>query len=696
MSAGALPQRLALVATVLGGLSNIGSAEAQYHAAAPESLDCTTLDCAGVLPGATRFERPEGRPYAVGYAGESDEPVGWVVLSTDVVDVPAYSGKPLVTLVGLTPEGIIAGARVVHHSEPILLVGIPEQELHDFVSFYVGKPADVRVVVGTARGDALQVDVISGATVTALAQNQTILDSARLLGAAVGVVDVAQAGVGHFVEEAEPWTWQRMVDEEVFGRLTVTKAEMGEGESRDAFIDLWFTIADAPQVGRALLGDREYEYRLGQLESGQHLFVILGNGSSSFKGSAFVRGGIFDRVRVEQGLTQVVFRDTDYTNLTIRTPGAPTFREGALFVTRSANIDPGAPYSLVFLGSRYDGRGGFTRDFREFSAEHRLPSSVYYSESRASDAIWVQAWHNNIWDAVILVVFLLFVIGVFVMRKRTTASSKRLRKLHLATMLVSFLMVGVHMGAQPSVTQVLTLLDSIVHEWRFELFASEPLIFIMWVFIFIVSLIWGRGVFCGWVCPYGAMNELVFEVGKRIGIKPRELPEAWHSKLRWVRYFVLAGLIAAFFYDSILGERLAEIEPFKSTFLVPFWNRDVLLIVWWVVLFALALTWHRPFCRYLCPLGAGLAIFNNFRFAGPKRRKFCSSCTICARGCEPRAIRPDGTIDQRECLMCMQCEANYRDDEVCPPLIGVRRLMSKHDARSKQKLAVLNEQIEDV
>ena len=44
-------------------------------------------------------------------------------------------------------------------------------------------------------------------------------------------------------------------------------------------------------------------------------FVILGMGSDSFKGSGFVRGGIFDRVRVEQGLNQLIFRDRDYFNL---------------------------------------------------------------------------------------------------------------------------------------------------------------------------------------------------------------------------------------------------------------------------------------------------------------------------------------------------------------------------------------------
>ena len=76
-------------------------------------------------------------------------------------------------------------------------------------------------------------------------------------------------------------------------------------------------------------------------------------------------------------------------------------------------------------------------------------------------------------------------------------------------------------------------------------------------------------------------------------------------------------------------------------------------------------------------MGAGLALFNTFRFAGPRRRNFCESCNICERGCEPKAIRPDGTIDPRECLSCMDCEASYRNHEQCPPLVGIDRLMAK-------------------
>lgn len=699
-----MSERALLFISMLGGLLLSGGVAAaqQHRREAPATLDCTVLDCEAVLPGAAAFRRDEGAAYAVAIdpAGET---VGWVALSTDVVDVVAYSGKPLVTLVGLSTEGMITGARVLHHSEPILLVGIPERALFDFVDFYEGKAASARVVVGHAQDDeSISVDVISGATVTALAQNRTILDTARMVGVAVGVIDASQLVPGHFESEELPWTWQRMRDEDVFGRLRVSEADMGVGEANRAFVDLWYTIADAPQVGRALLGDNTYEHSMGLLEPGQHLFVVFGNGSNSFKGSAFVRGGLFDRVRIEQGLTEIMFRDTDYENLSrLAADDAPRFREGAIFITRGGSLDPGAEYELVFLGSRYDGRGAFSREFREFKSSHRLPRSVYVLDGPEPEPMWVQAWRNNVVEASVLAIYLLFVIGVFTFRRYTTRNQVVLRRLHLGVMLFGFVGVGLVMGAQPSVTQLLTLADSIVHEWRWDLFASEPLVFLLWIFIFVVSLIWGRGVFCGWVCPYGVMTELLHKLARKVRVPEWELPARVHNVARYLRYGVLIGLVPIFLWNSVLGEQLAEVEPFKSTFYVPLWTRHWGFGLWWAFLALWSVFTWRPFCRYICPLGGGLALFNSFRFSGPRRRSFCESCSICEKGCEPLAIRKDGTIDPRECLSCMDCEAVYRDEEKCPPLVGIERLLVKKsagelDARQESKLVVLREDAKDV
>jgi len=685
------------IAWLIGAL--LAATAAQGAVPPPTTVDCAAQPCAEVLPGAASFRPVEGAAYWEGVDADGDV-VGWLGLSTDFVDVKAYSGKPLVTLVSVDPEGVIRGARVVHHSEPILLVGIPESALHDFVAFYAGKSALQRVVVGRASDDdAVSVDAISGATVTVLAQNLTVLETARAIGTAAGVFDLATVARGRFVSEPEPWTWDEMVEKGALGHLVVTDEQMGSGTTGEVVVDLRFGVLDPPHIGRAILGERTYDHYMGKVEPGEHLFAVFNRGSGSFKGSAFVRGGIFDRIRVQQGLREITFRDTDYWNLPdAMAEGAPEFDEGGLFAMRGGRFDPGATYELVFLGSRYDHRSAYSREFREFVAAHQLPDSLYVSERSPTGIPWRQAWSNRRVHAIALSAYLLLVIGVFVARRTTTADPQRIKRLHLASLVVGFLGAGVWMGAQPSVTQILTAAGAAVGDWRWDLFLSEPLIFLSWIFIFAVSLIWGRGVFCGWVCPYGAMTELVFKLGQKLRIPSFELPDWIHLRLRYLRYVVLALLLGVFFYDSVLAERLAEVEPFKSTFLVPAWTRPAPFLAWWLLLLAVSVIYYRPFCRYLCPLGGGLALLSSPRRSGPKRRVFCSSCQICTRGCEPRALRPDGNNDPRECLSCMDCEATYRNASVCPPLIGITRIeqLPSPDERDRRKLAELRREAADV
>ncbi len=688
-----------LVALVLLGLvaSTTGLARAQ-HSPAPTHLDCTTMPCSAVLPGAVRFAREEGHPFDTGYDA-AGAVRGWVGLSNELVDVPAYSGRPVVIAIALDPDGVITGTQVVHHSEPILLAGIPEQELFDFVAFYPSHRAIEHITVGGGGADdvgAATVDAISGATVTALAANRTVLESARAMGVAVGVVPASASRPGHFVGGETPWTWGQLVASGAFGRLTVRSDQMGLPPATQPFVDLWYTIADAPAVGLALIPRGDFDYLRARLAPGEHLVVVLGNGSSSFKGSAFVRGGVFDRVRLEQGLSEIQFRDTDYTNLGhVAAPDAPAFREGAVFIARGGRLDPGQPFSLVFLGSIHRGRG-FEREFRSFPSTFQLPSALYEVDESTELGVWQQAWANHRLDVVVLSIWLLVITAIFAGRRWTFAKKPALQRLHVASMSVSFLLVGVHFAAQPSITQMLTLIEVLVRGGRPDLFLSEPLLFVLWIFIAITSLVWGRGVFCGWVCPYGVMSELARKVAGMLGVKGYELPDRVHQRLRLLRYGILLALIPVFLWSPELGERAAEIEPFKSTFLVPFWTRTVPFVAWWMLLFGASVFVWRPFCRYLCPMGAGLALFGSLRFAGPMRRKYCANCKICTRGCEPKAIRPDGTIDPRECLSCMECEATFHDRAACPPLVGIDRLLAKkhRTEHDEEKLAQLHREEE--
>src|SRR5690606_29761976 len=111
------------------------------------------------------------------------ETVAWAFVTTDFVGTTGYSGKPIHTLVAVDNDAKVAGVRLVHHSEPIVLIGIPESRVQTMVEAYRGLDL---VPEAAAGGTAHDVDIISGATVTVMVIDDSIVRSglrvARTLG----------------------------------------------------------------------------------------------------------------------------------------------------------------------------------------------------------------------------------------------------------------------------------------------------------------------------------------------------------------------------------------------------------------------------------------------------------------------------------------------------------------------------------
>jgi len=146
--------------------------------------------------------------------------------------------------------------------------------------------------------------------------------------------------------------------------------------------------------------------------------------------------------------------------------------------------------------------------------------------------------------------------------------------------------------------------------------------------------------------------------------------------------FTFLGLFGISLYSLGLAEKLAEVEPFKTAIILKF-MRD-----WPYVLFALAVLIpgifiERFYCRYLCPMGAALAIPGKLRmFSWLKRYKECGApCQRCANECMVQAIHPEGNINVNECLYCLHCQVVYVDDHACPVMIQKRLKKERHTVR---------------
>ena len=286
--------------------------------------------------------------------------------------------------------------------------------------------------------------------------------------------------------------------------------------------------------------------------------------------------------------------------------------------------------------------------------------------------LWVQIWEKKLEHIVAFSVFLILIILIMLVKDRLSGKRKTLNIIRYVILSISFVYVGLVLKAQPTTTNILIPIN-LMKELQFpmQLFLMEPFIFLSFGFIFLTLFLWGRGVFCGWLCPYGAMIELLNKICR--GLFPRiglSLPGRVHYKLIYLKYLIFLVLLGISLYNFVLAEYLVEVEPFR-TFVLKL-NREWYFVLYFIILTIGSVIIYRAFCRYLCPLGAALALpFLSTRipFIKLKRYDFCQTCKICSRACTAEAIMSDGLIDSRECLNCLDCQVNFWDEDICPVLI---------------------------
>jgi polyferredoxin len=202
---------------------------------------------------------------------------------------------------------------------------------------------------------------------------------------------------------------------------------------------------------------------------------------------------------------------------------------------------------------------------------------------------------------------------------------------------------------------------------------DAPLVLLS-AYVLLTLVLWGRGVFCGWLCPFGALQELSNRIARLLRVPQVALREHWQARLWLVKYGVLAAVLGAALVSRETANTVAEVEPFKTAISLQF-QRAWPYVAYAGALLAVGLIYERAFCRFLCPLGALLALAGRWHiFDWLKRRPECGSpCQICNTSCPVGAIPLSGKINMSECLQYLDCQVEYYDDRRCPPLATERK-----------------------
>jgi len=641
------------------------SASAQNRPALLDSY-LGRLSAGDLFPGADRFGPVHGTP-PVASAFKGNERVGFVFLTSDFVDTRGYSGKPIHTVVALDNDATIVGLRIVEHSEPILMVGVPEKRIVESLNTYLGfNPVRARA----AGSGPPKADIVSGATATVLILGESVVRSAsrvaRLLqlgvapqarsgaagapgatgttaapgaaaapgaptpAAAAGAATAARATTRVVDPEAGAVTdWKTLSKQGAIAHLRVTVGDVNRafvesgdteaakltqsGNPNAVFIDLYVTLVSQRAIARSLLDPGEYEDVVRRLAPGQQAVLVAASGQYSFKGSAWFRGGIFDRIALVQGVETIRFWDRHHLRVgRIVVDDAPELREiGVFVVPEGAEFDPTAAWRLQLLVQRQTGL--LDQAFVSFALPYRLPerytkaapaptagatapasavpssspgtpsaaassvpsaaapgasspspataasstagaaqpsaaqpsaaqpSAVPASPANSAAAVaappaetasareaaadaldeadevplWQRIWESRIVAIVVLAAMLGVLTIIFFFQNLIVPHEKLFDRIRLAFLAVTLLWLGWVAQAQLSVVNVLTFTNSLRTGFHWESFLVDPLIFILWCSVAAALLFWGRGPFCGWLCPFGALQELTNRAARR-------------------------------------------------------------------------------------------------------------------------------------------------------------------------------------
>lgn len=610
---------------------------------------------------------PAGNP-PVGTVLRDGEPIARFGSSHAILGTLGYSGRPIDVLVTLGNDGRIIGADLLAQEEPILTIGISSEALHAYVAAFAG--ADISRPVRELKRDGSVPDGVSGATVSSGVIRDAILRTGRvLLEARASPVRASQA------QEAAP-SWADLVAEGAISVLSVSFADARAAMPGAA------TLPDGDgtfsEIAAAVLGDRAQAARLlgadrySRLEphvgADDLLVLVAARGIYSAKGTAWKKTGMLERLELVSGGRVVTpLAQNQIAVERLAADDAPQFREIMLLaIPPSSGIARGDPLALNLVVNKIgDGAAAPVR----FSLPLDGEVAAEIPAGDAGEPLWQENWHEATPQLVILAVMLTVLFGVLYVSGPIVRRPRLYFWFRMAFLSVTLVWLGWIAGAQLSVVQLVAFINSLIGGFNWDVFLLAPLIFVLWAFIALGILFWGRGVYCGWLCPFGALQELVHKTGAWLGIKRIEVPWEIHERLWPVKYVALLAIIGLSLRDSASAFRAAEIEPFKTAITLHF-LRDWPFVAYAGALLAASLFVERAYCRYLCPLGAALAIPSKFKiFDWLIRRPQCGrECRVCAVTCTVQAIDPIGRINPDECIYCLKCQVNYHDPETCVPL----------------------------
>lgn len=618
--------------------------------------------------------------------------VAYAFESIDFAPIPGFSGTPMNLLVALNKDGSFMEVRVLSQHEPVFLDGLGPQPLFKFVEQYrqLSLRQNIKIGLGNAQAGkagsaAVHIDGVAKATASVRILNQSLLAASlkvarARMGYGEGTDPDLIARVRPEVYESMDWDGLQsagLVARKVLSNAQVEEAFRGtavEGADEQtrmapdqSFVEFYLAYLDVPSVGRNLLPPPTWDYLQKRLEPGDHALLVMSKGRYAIVPEDFQRGSVPERLTLSQNQLPLEMRDLDL-DTTLQLPPALQDATWRVFrVISAAGLDPSQPLRLELLVSR--SKGQFMPEVvnRSFALDARLPGR--YFEAASSDSkTWMLSWTSR-WPELLLLVVALALLGWALGKPAWLAQSpQRLQRFRTGYLLFTAGFIGFYAQGQLSIVNLTAVLQAVLAGRSLGFLLYDPMTVLLWVFAALTFVLWGRGTFCGWLCPFGALQEFISKVARLLRMPSLRVPTVLDARLKQLKYLLLALVLLSACGPVAWTDRLVELEPFKTTITLNL-VREWPYVLWAVATLLLSAFVYKGYCRYLCPLGGGMALLGRLRrFDWIARRSECGSpCQRCRSDCAYQAIEKSGKVDYTECFQCMDCVLIYQSETLCVP-----------------------------
>ena len=623
-------------------------------------------------------------------------PVAYAFESIDLAPIPGFEGTPLNLLVTVDRKGSFMDVEVLRQHEPVFLSGLGEAPLRDFVRQYSGRNLRQNISVASAYGETrggdgnrVVLDGVAKATASVRIVNQTVLAAALAVARArLGFAPPAKGGAALVRPEVfGRLAWAELLRRGHVARLALTNREVealfagSEGAGVDAealarpgetFLEVYVAYLNAPTIGRSLLGDTDWARAMVRAQDGQHLFWIATAGRDALVDERFVPGTTPPRLALSQGGLPLELRDAVAD---LPSPaGVPALNAARVFrVPAAAGLDPGKPLRFEYTLERARGQILPVVSRVQASFDYQPPAELFVYPPEPLPE-WLLAWAGR-WPELTVISVALALLSALLARPRWLAvSARRLLWFRTGFAVFTLVFIGWWAQGQLSIVHLTGAVKALAAGQGLGSYLYDPVSLLLIAFTGVSFFVWGRGTFCGWLCPFGALQELVALLARALRLPQWRLPGPWAQALARGRYVLLAALLAAAGLAPAWAERMVEIEPFKTAITVGF-DRSWPYVAWAVAMLVAGALSYKFFCRYLCPLGAAMALGGRLRRWNwlPRRAECGQPCQTCRHRCAYDAIATDGAIRYEACFQCLDCVGIYHDPQRCAPVLLYRR-----------------------